>query len=338
MAEDRKESVDLGSCEKLPFGKAFVVELSSKQAQQIAWAHRDAHPEEFEVVTLPASELENILQELDTPQKLNNYWQEWLPLSAAYTREVDQDVWRALFATLFEPVPRKERVLEVGCGWSPLGRYLPVIPHYTDVNPRMCELLRSSVSAPIICTGYHPLALGDATYNVVLACNTLDMTNHPDVALAEFQRVLRPGGSVIVVQDVVPSAFATVLRLYMSTHQDVTFYREKRGKESVSLSNGGDDTFIDRNRAEFLALPLKDASVIIAATSFHLGDVMAQSVNLGFALRYHGTIMSYGDFAWTEETRFYAKIRRALAEGDDSLPEHNHQRVIAGVVVLQKKE
>ena len=345
-------------------GELIVAELSPEQRDAFVWAGYRSQPDAYERVVVPASQLEAVLATVATPDLLNAYWKGWKPMSAAYFRQLEADVWTGLFKQLFEPLAERkfERVLEVGCGWTPIGRYFPIQPTFADLNVQMCASLRDvagarvkdnecnepeSLTTRVICTAYHPLAVRDASYDVVLACNTLDMTNHPDAALAEFKRVLRPGGVAIFVQDVLPSAFATLLRSYMHNRKDVAVIREKV-RSSVSLSNGVDDTFIRENHVigievdvagvTFDGKALGDQPLLIDSRSHLQGDLMAQALIQGFSINYRGTVFATGLFPWTEETLLFRDLRNALHEIPAGvLPEYNHQRVIADLLVIEKK-
>ena len=69
------------------------------------------------------------------------------------------------------------------------------------------DLLLPDSPAVYLCAGAERVPLLSASADVVLARNTLDYVDDPERALNEFQRILRPGGRLIVLFDVghVPS-------------------------------------------------------------------------------------------------------------------------------------
>jgi SAM-dependent methyltransferase len=93
-----------------------------------------------------------------------------------------------------------QRVLEVGCGWGELARWIAresgaqVVA--IDLSPRMVELaLEQGVDARIADVQDLPFANGD--FDLVVAAWMLYHMPDLDRGLAEIARVLRPGGTLV---------------------------------------------------------------------------------------------------------------------------------------------
>lgn len=98
-------------------------------------------------------------------------------------------------------MPTSARVLDVGCG---SGRDLQRLRDLgydatgVDASPELAA--RASMHAPVLLADMRHLPLKDGTFDVILAAASLLHLPLEDakVAMAEFARVVRPGGRVVV--------------------------------------------------------------------------------------------------------------------------------------------
>ncbi len=99
-------------------------------------------------------------------------------------------------------------VLEVGCGNGMNFSHYPAsvsTVHAVEPEPHLRELARKAATTStveIIVTGGTGSALPAKTESVdaVVLCMVLCSVPHPDDTVAEMRRVLRPGGSVVVLE------------------------------------------------------------------------------------------------------------------------------------------
>lgn len=100
------------------------------------------------------------------------------------------------------------RVLEVGAG---TGANLPHYPEgsvdltLTEPDPHMAELLAPRAAARgarVLPDALGSLSLPDASVDTVVCTLVLCTVDHPDAALADLRRVLRPGGRLIFLEHV----------------------------------------------------------------------------------------------------------------------------------------
>ncbi|SHN46783.1 Methyltransferase domain-containing protein [Cryptosporangium aurantiacum] len=116
-----------------------------------------------------------------------------------------------LFDRILAHTPDVAAVLEVGAGAGLLWTYnydrLPMAwwVWLTDLSPDVVTELRNAVDgAPQVTVTqgeFADLPLGDSAFDTVVANHLLEILDDPAPALEEFDRVLRPGGSIVIAAD-----------------------------------------------------------------------------------------------------------------------------------------
>ena len=119
---------------------------------------------------------------------------------ALWQHTTGDDPQEVLWRTLVEWQP--QRVLEVGGGQGELAervqRELGAEVAFVDISPRMVELARGrGIDARE--GDAQDLPFADGTFDTVIAAWMLYHVADVDRALAEFARVLRPGGALVAV-------------------------------------------------------------------------------------------------------------------------------------------
>lgn len=104
-------------------------------------------------------------------------------------------------------IPAGSRLLEIGCGRGVgLARFAelcaPTRLVGVDVDPLLVDLARERMgrlrySAELMVADARALPCGDAEFDVVIDFGTCYHIDHPELALQEVARVLRPGGVFI---------------------------------------------------------------------------------------------------------------------------------------------
>ena len=98
----------------------------------------------------------------------------------------------AKFATPDAPI------LDAGCGTGLNLRHLPEGSVGVDINPRNIALLRQRLPNHTVIEGdVEALPFDDASFGTVLCTEVIEHIPDPSAALAEYRRVLRPGGVLI---------------------------------------------------------------------------------------------------------------------------------------------
>ena len=89
-------------------------------------------------------------------------------------------------------------ILDAGCGTGLNLRHLPAGSTGIDINPRNIELLRKRLPNHTVLEGdVEALPFADASFGTVLCTEVIEHIPDPSAALAEYRRVLQPGGVLI---------------------------------------------------------------------------------------------------------------------------------------------
>jgi ubiquinone/menaquinone biosynthesis C-methylase UbiE len=89
-------------------------------------------------------------------------------------------------------------ILDAGCGTGLNLRHLPEGSVGVDINPRNIELLQKRLPNHTVIEGdVEALPFADASFGTVLCTEVIEHIPDPSAALAEYQRVLQPGGVLI---------------------------------------------------------------------------------------------------------------------------------------------
>ena len=89
-------------------------------------------------------------------------------------------------------------ILDAGCGTGLNLRHLPEGSVGVDINPRNIALLRQRLPNHTILEGdVEALPFDDASFGTVLCTEVIEHIPDPSAALAEYRRVLQPGGVLI---------------------------------------------------------------------------------------------------------------------------------------------
>lgn len=126
-----------------------------------------------------------------------NYDARW----ARYTEDVLSRVLQILALT------GRERILDVACGTGELERRM--ITRFPEQEVYGIDLSDDMLAWARTKLGHHPrlhfaqgdsraLAFPDAYFDIVVSCSALHYMREPTRVMAEFARVLRPGGRVVI--------------------------------------------------------------------------------------------------------------------------------------------
>ena len=135
------------------------------------------------------------------------------PINEEYARnaqDYDRRWWFYVESTTRETIARldmkpADRVLDVGCGTGELLARLAVrYPEATlagiDPVPEMLALAQEKLTHKVdLRVGWaNALPWPDASFDIVVSCNMFHYITHPVDAVREMQRVLVPGGRLII--------------------------------------------------------------------------------------------------------------------------------------------
>lgn len=111
----------------------------------------------------------------------------------------ERDMARLALVELFGGSPPRGDILDAGCGIGILGRLYPEL-NLVGLDASM-TLIREAKSGYRLRVeaSVEKLPFADQSFDVVVALNMLHHVINPDRAVAEFARVLRPGGTLVAV-------------------------------------------------------------------------------------------------------------------------------------------
>jgi ubiquinone/menaquinone biosynthesis C-methylase UbiE len=92
----------------------------------------------------------------------------------------------------------REPILDAGCGTGLNLAGLPPGSTGIDLNPRNIALVQARLPQHVAVLGdIEDMPFTDASFSTVVCTEVLEHVPHPDQALREIRRVLRPGGALI---------------------------------------------------------------------------------------------------------------------------------------------
>jgi ubiquinone/menaquinone biosynthesis C-methylase UbiE len=107
-------------------------------------------------------------------------------------------------------------ILDAGCGTGLNLRHLPKGSVGIDINPRNVALLQDRLPDHVVLEGdVEHLPFVDGSFGTVLCTEVIEHIPDPSAALAEYRRVLRPGG--VLVGSVPARSMIWKLRFLSST-------------------------------------------------------------------------------------------------------------------------
>lgn len=130
------------------------------------------------------------------------------------TRLALQQAVTPLVAKVIAGEHREGRVLEVGCGTGYFSQYLapswlkPMLVSFDINNYALPEYQRRDSSAKLFQGNIYDLGVRPNSFDAVIGLSAFDSFMFLDKAIEEATAVLRPGGFMILLQDVIPVLWA----------------------------------------------------------------------------------------------------------------------------------
>ena len=174
--------------------------------------------------------------------------------------EVEDSMWyfhalnRRMLLPLAELTQQNASVLDAGCGTGGLIKALqgvgaPWTIKGLDYSPVACSYARERTSVPIEEGSIEALPFGDGHFDAVLTADVICQIDDASVALAEFRRVLKPGGILAI-----NVAAYNWMRSYHDELMD-TRYRFRRSELVKLLRQAGFEVTLS-SYANMLIFPL----------------------------------------------------------------------------------
>jgi SAM-dependent methyltransferase len=151
---------------------------------------------------------------------------------------------RALYAHWFELIAARLASpgpsVELGCGCGALGRHLGHVLRSDNVATPWCDLVADGKRLP-----FRSGSLGN-----VLFMDVIHHVARPLDVLAECQRVLRPGGRVVLLEPAISAFGRFVYGVLHHEGVDMAYDVERPAPDDALFANGGIPTLLFGGRAE----------------------------------------------------------------------------------------
>jgi len=157
-------------------------------------------------------------------------------------------------------VRRTDHVLDVGCGTGELlvrvaAKYPGAKLAGIDPVPAMLEVARTKLPLQVdLRVGWaNQLPWPDGTFDLVLSCNMFHYITHPVDAVREMERVLRPGGRIVITDWCDDYLACRLCNLYLRLTRKAHYKTYRQAECSELLARAGyPDPHIERYKISWL--------------------------------------------------------------------------------------
>ncbi len=205
-------------------------------------------------------------------------------------------------------LPPNARVLDAGAGDC---RYAPIFAHTRYVAIDFARVNKTYGPLDVI-ADLAAIPLTDASFDAIVCTQVLEHVPHPHAVLAEFYRLLRPGGTLWITAPLYYEEHEIPFDYYRYTQYGLRFLCEHVGfiVEELEWLEGYWGTLSYQWRLAAYHLPLKlhkrIPKLLHAVFSFSLGTI---KLALGIA----GVIAAYLDVIMRDTSRGHCKNYRLVA-------------------------
>lgn len=174
-------------------------------------------------------------------------------------------------------LPAKGKILEVGPGTGVNFKHLKNVDQWFGIEPNtffhqalLNEALHHKIKASLITSDAESIALEDNSMDVVICTLVLCSVAHPEKAIHEMKRVLKPGGRLIFIEHVVApdkSSLRKVQNLLnplnrfiadgCNCNRETWTYLEKAGFEKLELRHFKVDGAIKLHAPHIMGVGIK---------------------------------------------------------------------------------
>ncbi|HXJ09145.1 MAG TPA: class I SAM-dependent methyltransferase [Burkholderiales bacterium] len=152
-----------------------------------------------------------------------------------------------------------DRVLDIGCGTGELlsrlaAKYPEARLSGLDPVPEMLEMARRKLSERVdLRVGWaNELPWPDGTFDLVVSCNMFHYITHPVDAVREMERVLKPGGRIVITDWCDDYLACRVCNLYLRLMSKAHYKTYRQAECESLLEQAGAHPQIERYKISWL--------------------------------------------------------------------------------------
>jgi 2-polyprenyl-3-methyl-5-hydroxy-6-metoxy-1,4-benzoquinol methylase len=125
----------------------------------------------------------------------------WKEKKLSAERKKDEEAYLPLLLKYAENLPQDGAVLEIGCGPVCLSQSLP-LENKTFLDPLLDDFRRMYPGelreGEYLATMAEKIPKDNNSYDLIICLNTISYSLHPELVMNEMERLLRPGGKLIL--------------------------------------------------------------------------------------------------------------------------------------------
>jgi len=150
----------------------------------------------------------------------------WKEKNLHAERTKDEQAYLPLLLKYAEGLPQDGAVLEIGCGPLCLSKSLP-LKNKTFLDPLLTDFRRmypgELPEGEYLATGAERIPKPGNSYDLIICLNTISYSLNPELIMNEMERLLRPGGKLIVAMRIF-SQLESRLHYWTTHHMPVLNY------------------------------------------------------------------------------------------------------------------
>ena len=169
------------------------------------------------------------------------YWDRFAKLYRPFLRGFESNLYEKLYGRILRELQPEMHVIEIGCGSGQLS--IPLSPSVaswdaTDFSPAMiaeAEKRPHGENLSFYVRSASDLPYEHSTFDTAVAANVLHVMPHPERALRELRRVLKPGGLLIAPTYVHGNRSGAGARLKLMERSGFHVYHLWTAKEYIAF-------------------------------------------------------------------------------------------------------
>ena len=177
-------------------------------------------------------------------QNNREYWDRFAKLYRPFLRSFERNLYEKLYGRILRELQPEMHVIEIGCGSGQLSIPLSRSVASWDATDFSLAMIEQAKKHPhgenlsFYVRSASDLPYEHSTFDTAVASNVLHVMPHPERALRELRRVLKPGGLLIAPTYVHGSKIGSGMRVKLMERSGFRVYHPWTAKEYISFVEG----------------------------------------------------------------------------------------------------